>query len=443
MTTWMYLICQISSIVFGRNVSNIAVNLSKHSIYCRILYVFCLMILNQAKADEDFPDLQLRGVLDMRYMHADGEKNWFDGSLGKFRYGNGQSSNLFNLNQAAMELHSRLNWSWSSRLTVKYSERQDSSVDMTEALLIYRPVSTTQLRFSNRLGAFFPPVSLENTGVGWTSPYTLTSSAINSWVGEELKVFGGEAQLLYQRENGDKFGLMAAGFGNNDTAGVLLAWRGWSLDDYTATFNDRFQVSNAGNLHALFPRQAEFTEPFREVDGRPGYYAGFSIERPELGKFRAMYYDNRGKPNALVNGQYAWHTRFASLGLKLDLPWELELIGQGLFGKTQMGDQFAGLFAVDTQFWSHSVLLSKRLGPHRLSFRYDGFVSSERDFLPQDPNNESGHALTFNYNITLAEHHQINFEVNRITSNRSARFYAEQSNMQNQTLWQVAYRLFF
>jgi hypothetical protein len=426
-----------------KNVSIIPGDKYKYSVCYGFATLFSLMTLSQARADEDFPDLQLQGLLDFRYIHADGEKNWFDGGLGKFRYGNGQSSNLVNLDQAALEIHSRLDWSWSSRLTVKYADRQENPVDLTEALLIFRPVSTSQWRFNGKLGAFFPPVSLENSGVAWTSPYTLSSSAINSWVGEELKVFGGEAQMIYQRENGDKFGLMAAGFGNNDTAGVLLAWRGWSLDDYTATLNDQYQISNAGNLHTLFPKQAEYTKPFSEVDGRPGYYAGFSVERPELGKFRAMYYDNRGKPSAVVDGQYAWHTRFASLGLKIDLPWELELIGQGMFGRTQMGNQIGGLFAVDTQFWSHSLLLSKHMGPHRLSFRYDGFGTSENDYFPQDPNIESGHAFTFNYNITLEEHHQLNFELNHIASDRAARSYVNQLNLQNQTLWQVAYRLFF
>ena len=46
-----------------------------------------------------------------------------------------------------------------------------------------------------KTGAFFPTISLENDDLGWTSPYTLTPSAINSWIGDELRTIGSEAIL--------------------------------------------------------------------------------------------------------------------------------------------------------------------------------------------------------------------------------------------------------
>src|SRR5258705_9405197 len=59
---------------------------------------------------------------------------------------------------------------------------------------LYRPVSTSAFRWSIKAGAFFPPISLENTEIGWTSPWTLTPSAINAWVGEELRTIGLEGR---------------------------------------------------------------------------------------------------------------------------------------------------------------------------------------------------------------------------------------------------------
>ena len=50
---------------------------------------------------------------------------------------------------------------------------------------------------SVKAGAFFPAISLENDDLGWTSPYTLTPSAINSWIGEELRTIGSEGILRY------------------------------------------------------------------------------------------------------------------------------------------------------------------------------------------------------------------------------------------------------
>ena len=393
---------------------------------------------------DEFPSLQIHGVLDLRYAHPEGANSWVTGGLGKLSNADGRSgSDIFNLSQATLALQSQFAWNWSGSLTAKYSDRQDLPLDLSEGVLLYKPVSTSAWRFSGRLGAFMPPISMENSGVGWTSPYTLSNSVINSWVGEELKVFGGEGQLSYQLLSGDRIGLFAAGFGNNDTAGVLLAWRGWSLDNYMATLHDSFALPTQTGLLSYFPKQSPTTQPFVEVDDRPGFYGGFSMERPGLAKLRALYYDNRGNPSMVRNGQYAWHTRFGSLGLKMNLPWETELIAQAMLGRTQMGAQVGGLFAVDTQFWSESLLLSKKFGSQRISFRYDDFGTSAQDSVPQDPTQESGYALTGNYNITLAEHQQINLEVSQISSNRASRLNIGQTAQQNETLWQVAYRLFF
>lgn len=389
-------------------------------------------------------ELELGGLLDLSYMHPDGPDTWADGGLAKLSYGNGQSnSNLFNLNQAALSVRGRLNWDWSASLTAKYSERQNNPIDISEALLLFRPVSTSPWRFASRLGAFMPPISFENTGVAWTSPYTLSYSAINSWVGEELKVFGGESQLGYQWRNGDRLGGFAAVFCNNDTAGALLAWRGWSLDNYVATLGDSYALPLATGLGDIFPKQAANTVPFAEVDGRPGFYAGISGERQETLKLRAMYYDNLGNTSQVRNGQYAWHTRFGSLGFKLELPWQTELIGQSMLGQTLMGAPVGSLYPIDTSFWAGSLLLSKKIADHRLSIRFDGFGASDHDLLPQDPHRENGTAWTVNYNYTFYGRHQINLEMSSIDSDRLSRLKIDQAAQQTQTLWQVAYRLFF
>ncbi len=48
-------------------------------------------------------------------------------------------------------------------------------------------------------GAFFPTISLENDDLGWASPYTLTPSAINSWIGDELRSIGSEATMRWKK----------------------------------------------------------------------------------------------------------------------------------------------------------------------------------------------------------------------------------------------------
>ncbi len=223
----------------------------------------------------------------------------------------------------------------------------------------------------------------------------------------------------------------------------MLAWRGWSLQDYQATLLDKIQLPTGVGIQTHFPLQAAYTEPFVEVDGRPGYYAGLAVERPNNYAFRAQYYDNRGKPSAIQNGQYAWHTAFWSLGLKADLPWGLTLISQGINGRTQMGNEINGVFAVDVRFWAASVLLSKVWDRHRWSVRFDRFNTAESDYVPQDRNNENGHAVTANYNFTWAQRHQFNLELSYVNSDRPARLSLGQNASQEELLWQFAYRLFF
>ena len=45
-------------------------------------------------------------------------------------------------------------------------------------------------RSNLKIGAFYPPISLEHRASGWSNPYTISSSALNTWVGEELRTIG-------------------------------------------------------------------------------------------------------------------------------------------------------------------------------------------------------------------------------------------------------------
>lgn len=393
---------------------------------------------------EDLPVFEAHGVLDARYVHSATGSSWWEGGLDKSRYSG--PADLLRVNSAALALRARLGWDWSAVATLRYADGQTQAVDASEAFLAYRPASLTAWRFGARVGAFFPPVSLENTGTAWTSPHTLSSSAINSWVGEELRIFGGEGQATYRRDTGDQISGFGGVFANNDTAGTLLAWRGWALHDHQATFGDRLALPALnGHIQQFFPEQALATEPVVEVDGRPGYYLGFTLERPALGKFRAMYYDNRGQTAALRQGLYAWHTRFVSLGARLELPWDMVFIGQGLVGNTEMGAASGGRFPVDVDFQAWSLLLGKSWGAHRVSLRYERFGTTDHDLLPQDPNRETGHALTcnYNYNLTWVVQHQFNLEWLHIASDRPARRLVGETAAQTENLWLLSYRVFF
>lgn len=402
-------------------------------------------LLIQAKpslCDEgQFPEFTWHGLLDLRYRHSDAAPGQLEQGLGKLREGG--ERDRWRINEAAATLQVRLDWDWMATATLKYADRQSSPVDLTEAFLAYRPVGSAGWRLAGRLGMFFPPISLENVGTAWSSPYTLSSSTINAWVGEELRAFGGELRLDYQTELGDRIGIFGAALANNDTAGLMLAWRGWSLHDFESTLNSRLRLPEGIGIPTLFPEQASASRTFVEVDRRPGFYAGIAAERPQRYTLRAMYYDNNADPSGLSAGQYSWHTRFWSVGSKAELPWETTLISQAMIGRTSMGDLIGDSRAVDVGFWSASWLISRPLGVGRFSVRYERFGSDERDYLPEDRNGEHGQAWTVNYNLTFAKRHQVNFEFSSIYSARPARLERGESGYQEETLWQVGYRLFF
>ena len=114
----------------------------------------------------------------------------------------------------------------------------DNAFDLTEAYLEYRPYPAGGWRSRVKLGAFYAPISLEHRAAGWTNPYLISSSAINTWVGEELRTIGAEYSLEWLgTRSGHDFdaGFVAAIYGYNDPAGVLIASRGWALHDRQTT----------------------------------------------------------------------------------------------------------------------------------------------------------------------------------------------------------------
>ena len=72
--------------------------------------------------------------------------------------------------------------------------------------------------------------SLEHDRRVWGLTDTITPSAINSWIGEEVKVVGAEGTITHDFDGGR---LAATGgvFGYDDTSGTLLSFRGWALHD--------------------------------------------------------------------------------------------------------------------------------------------------------------------------------------------------------------------
>src|SRR5579859_3923260 len=73
-----------------------------------------------------------------------------------------------------------------------------------------------------RAGGMIPKISWEHPDPAWSTRYTLTPSALASWVGEEMRVFGAELVWEHRIDPGDRLRVTAAGFTGGDQIGRLL-----------------------------------------------------------------------------------------------------------------------------------------------------------------------------------------------------------------------------
>jgi hypothetical protein len=388
----------------------------------------------------DWLQLDLRGYADLRLVHTPAERNWNAGGLGKVRYGGSESGAGTGLRPGELSLvgAALLPGGLQAVAHVRAEPEQRTAVDVVEAYLRWRPVSTSRWRWAVKAGAFFPPVSLENDGVAWTSRYTLTPSAINSWVGEELRTIGAEGRLEWRGET-DRLEAVAALFGWNDPAGTMLAYGGWHFTDRPTGLIDRLQVPNEVQFHrGRIP--PGYTDVAREIDDRAGYYAGASWRRDGVGRLAVLRYDNRARPDAF-RSVFAWDTRFWSIGAAAEPLPGLTLLAQGLRGATIVTPSAAAHSR--TRYQAAYLLASLELDRWRLSLRGDVFATRERSPAPRVELSEHGTAMTAAVSYRLAAGVRLTGEVLRVDSYRLQRTAVQLPARAVETQAQLAVRLYF
>ncbi|NGZ87010.1 hypothetical protein [Duganella aceris] len=394
-------------------------------------------LLALAVAAGDAQAAEWRGLLDVRAVAADAPRSFLDGGLGKTR-----SEDGLQLGQAVLRGDADLSDTISGTLELSADDRHNGVVDVREAWLGWSPLPTGAWKTRVKVGQFFAPSSVEidYDGIGWTPKRTISSSAINSWIGEELRTNGVEwSGRRLGRHAGARYdvGLVAAVFNGNDPTGTLLAWRGWSISDRIAGRNEALRLADLPVYRADgdIPRQSRTIHPFRELDGRLGYYVGANFNLGARLELAALRYDNRADPLVVKNGQYAWRTRFDHLSMVLRPGGGWEVLAQAMRGDTLMGNN-----AVSLDFQSWYALLSHPVGPGTLAARYDRFSTSEHDALPGDPNNETGHCLALAYSLPLTDALSLITEALRISSERAARTLIGERRAQRERSVTVALR---
>jgi hypothetical protein len=380
-----------------------------------------------------------QGYIDARIAAPSAEQDWGDGGLGKTRFGAGSDAAFTGALSGAFQITPSL----LGTATLQLRGDQRRPLDLLDASLRWRPVSTNAWRWSVKGGAFFPPVSLENDAIGWTSEWTLTPSAINSWVGEELRSTGLELRLEHRGDAATWNGVVSA-FGRNDPAGELLASRGWAMNDLTSGLFARLREPDAYADDAFAPVPVLY-DPFLEIDHRIGWYAGVARDGVDGSRFALLRYDNRGDPEAwtMVAGRqlFAWRTRFWSVGAKLPLG-NVELLAQAMDGSTAF-EPIPGLY-LDSKFSAGYLLAGWNPGgAWQAALRMDWFRVRQLPATLDAPLSEHGNALTAAIDWRPRERWRITGELLRLDSTRNQRIEAGLAPRQVDVQAQLSLRWFF
>jgi hypothetical protein len=380
----------------------------------------------------------------VRLSATSGEESWVDGGYGKLGTSGGGDGLKFKpqIGEINLAWQPRFTWALSATVvgTLQGGERPEAGLE--QAYVSFRPMRGERHRISARAGLLWPSVSLEHEGADWHVRDTITPSAINSWIGEEVRPLAAEVTgSTFLGEH--QLSATAAVFAANDTSGTLLTFRGWALHDRTTLAFRRMPLPYLPEeMEEIQPR---FTHPLLDVGPgfakRPGYYVKLAWQPPAPILLELFRYDNRADPE-LVNAdlEWGWRTKFDHVGAVVDLGGGTRFKLQALNGSTCMGMTEEGGIWIDNRFRSAFILATHDFGRGGIAARFDAFDSRQHGSLMDSEYDETG------WSATLAAHRDFGpvtgfVEVVHVSSNRERAEELELAPRQRQTSLQAELRL--
>lgn len=382
--------------------------------------------------NNDLPDksnqrLSVQALVDLQWVNnRDAQGSWLKRGAQATRYADGD--NGLQLAQAGVAAQYRINPAWHINSSLIYYPSPEAEFALTEAFAHYKPAPNGLWVQQFRLGAFHLPISLENDGLLWSAEHTLTPSVINSWVGEELRGMGAEWRWQLpgkHRQSSWDFDIYAALYGFNDTAGAMLAWRGWAGHDRLSGLASDYPITPIPIIATgeLTEQEARY-KPYVEVDERPGFYLGANTQFSKTLQLEYFYYDNQAQTEAIEDGQYGWRTRFHHIASQWDITSNTQLKAQWIEGDTAMG----GL-AVLAGFRAKYLLLARSAGLSTIALRWEDFSTTDLDSTPVDTNIENGESWTLNYAYLVQPQLKASIEYKSWKSKRPGRHYIAYQNV--------------
>jgi len=388
---------------------------------------------------------EFKGLIDARLISvSDDNKSYLEGDYGKYNY-----SADTDLTLAQLGVQYALKWENNLALHVVgnlYLDGVNNGLGLTEAFISYKSLPNQNgWRIKSKTGIFYPNISLENIATAWSTPYTLTSSSLNNWVGEELRHSG--VQLSLDKlgkfsKSSHNFSFDLALFQNNDTTGAMLSWHGWTIGNRQTLLHEKLVVQPFSAREETLSAQADNSDPFIELDNRWGAHFTSSWKYHNYLTVSGGIYDNNADASIVKSGQYTWDTKFKHIGIKYNFNKRIQLISQYMAGSTFMQSPY-GDKVVENDFSNGFIMLRYLQNKNQYALRAEEFSVTDFDSTVGDNNNEYGKSITLSYRYRLSKRSYIHTEYNWINSSRPARWYLKQDIDLIEQQVQLAFRHYF
>ena len=211
--------------------------------------------------------------------------------------------------------------SLSASVSAAYQRHQEHAVDLLEAFVSFLPPQKGPVGFSDARRASCGPKSRSSTrpAAHGARSTRLRPSAINAWVGEEVKVLGRRRHRphLDRRQRPRIHGIaFSASTTRRARCSRSAAGR---LHNEKATVFGHFPLPPLNPFITLLQQHDKRGRSSKSIIG-PASTAGSSGDRRLPFGAALFYYDNRGDPrHSRHDGQWGWRTRFWNLGINADL----------------------------------------------------------------------------------------------------------------------------
>jgi hypothetical protein len=348
--------------------------------------------------------LQVHGYLAAREIYVNAQPSWLQDGVGRFDVGadNPDDHRLVNVDSAQLGL----DWTPASWLLLHadgVARREQSGSEGKRAGIVQAYADVFNEHWRVRAGEFWLPTSRENTDPLWTSKYTITYSALNSWIAQEVRPIGADLQWS------PSFYLTVGGtaFRGNDTMGTALAARGWTLGNYLTTYDEKIPLPGYGmNVRPIGA----------DLDNKNGYSERVRLALPERAMIQAAHIDNRAPiiPGDL-KGQTPWQTRFNVVSADAGSMGPTTLAAEWAYGSTAVGFP-GGSFTMD--FDTEYLLASHKFGHERLSARVERFSTRDASHPANDGAREHGRAWTVAWMHEMNANSRTGIEYVRVSGDR-------------------------